>query len=60
MNFSIIEKLSLINYVAPNLKYKEIQSCFLIQKNQFISNYLILAYLEAITSNVLEIVKFKL
>ena len=60
VDFTIIEKLSLNNYIPPNLKYKNIQPCFLIQKNQFISNYNTLGYLEAITSNSLEIVKFKI
>jgi hypothetical protein len=41
------------------LRYKDIQPCFLIQQNQFISNYSTLGYLEAITQNSLEIVKFK-
>ncbi len=59
LNFDIIEKLNLTNYIQPNLRYQNIQSCFLIQKNQFISNYTVLGYLESITSNSLEIVKFK-
>jgi DNA-directed RNA polymerase subunit beta' len=60
VDFNIIEKLSLNNYIPPNLKYKNIQPCFLIQENQFVSNYNTLGYLEAITSNSLEIVKFKI
>jgi hypothetical protein len=60
VNFDVIEKLSLTNYIPPNLKYTDIQPCFLIQKNQFISNYTTLGYLEAITSNSLEVVKFKI
>ena len=59
IDFNIIEKLCLNNYIPPNLKYKDIRPCFLIQQNQFISNYSILGYLEAITQNSLEIVKFK-
>nr|YP_010283022.1 RNA polymerase beta'' subunit [Nitzschia traheaformis]ULD15786.1 RNA polymerase beta'' subunit [Nitzschia traheaformis] len=59
LNFIINEKLSLTNYLSPSLKYKEIQPCFLVQKNQFISDYTILGYLESITINSLEIVKFK-
>ena len=59
VTFNIVEKLSLNNYIFPNLRYKDIQSCFLIQKNQFISNYTILGYLEAITKNSVEIIKFK-
>jgi DNA-directed RNA polymerase beta'' subunit len=60
VDFNIIEKLCLNNYIPPNLKYKNIQPCFLIQENQFVSNYMTLGYLEAITSNSLEIVKFKI
>jgi len=60
VDFNIIEKLSLNNYIPPSLKYKNIQPCFLVQENQFISNYTTLGYLEAITSNSLEIVKFKI
>ena len=59
VDFHVIEKLTLNNYLSPNLRYEDIQPCFLIQKNQFISNYTILGYLEAITKNSLEIVKFK-
>jgi DNA-directed RNA polymerase subunit beta' len=59
IDFNIIEKLCLNNYISPNLRYKDIQPCFLIQQNQFISNYSTLGYLEAITQNSLEIVKFK-
>ena len=60
VNFKFIEKLCLKNYIPPYLKYTDIQSCFLIQENQFISRYMTLGYLEAITTNSLEIVKFKI
>lgn len=59
IDFNVIEKLCLNNYIPPNLRYKDIKPCFLIQQNQFISNYSTLGYLEAITQNSLEIVKFK-
>ena len=59
LDFRINEKLSLNNYVLPNLRYKDIQSCFLIQPNQFIDRYTTLGYLEALTLKSLEIVKFK-
>ena len=54
-----IEKLCLKNYISPYLRYTDIQSCLLVQKNQYLSRYMTLGYLEAITSNSLEIVKFK-
>ena len=47
------------NYILSNLRYKHIQSCLLLQKNQFLDKYTILGYLESIISNSLEIVKFK-
>lgn len=60
INFQLNEKISLNNYLVPQLRYKNIHSSFLVQSNQFIDQYSILGYLEAITSNSLEIVKFKL
>ena len=59
LEFNIVEKLCLNNYIPPNLRYKNIQSCFIIQPKQFISNYTTLGYIEAITDNSLEIVQFK-
>ena len=59
VDFHVIEKLCLNNYISPNLRDKNIQPCFLVQKNQFISNYNILGYLETLNSNSREIVKFK-
>jgi len=58
--FDVIEKLDLINYLPSNLNYKNTQSCFLTQKNQFFSEYTTLGYLESTTINSLEIVKFKI
>jgi DNA-directed RNA polymerase beta'' subunit len=58
--FYITEKLQLNQYISPYLKYKNIESCFLIQKNQFIDSYTNLGYLEALTLNSLEIVKVKI
>lgn len=60
LHLKLTEKLSLNNYIPPSLKYKNIQSCFLLQENQFVSSYTILGYLEAINSNSLEIVKIKI
>jgi len=60
VDFNIIEKIHFNNYIAPNLRDKNIDPCFLIQKDQFISNYNILGYLETLTSHSLEIVKFKI
>jgi len=57
--FKLSEKLNLNNYISPYLKYKNLQSCFLTQQNQFIDRFTILGYLESITLNSLEIVKFK-
>jgi len=60
IDIRINEKLNLNNYILPNLRYKGIKSCFLIQENQFIDCYTLLGYLEATTLNSLEIVKFKI
>ena len=59
VDFRISEKLNLNNYISAYLKYKNLQACSLIQKNQFVDSYTILSYLEAITLDSLEIVKLK-
>ena len=60
IDFLISEKFSLNNYLSPQLKYKDIQSAFIVQPKQFIDQYTTLGYLEAVTLNSLEIVKFKM
>ena len=60
VDFIINEKLNLNNYISPYLKYKNLKPCLLVQKNQFVDTYSILSYLEDITLNSLEIVKFKI
>ena len=60
IHFKISEKINLNNYILPNLRYKNIKSCFLIQPNQFVDCYNLLGYLESTTLNSLEIVKFKI
>ncbi len=60
VDFYINEKLQLTNYIPSYLKYKPIQSCFLIQDDQFIDRYSSIGYLESLTLNSLEIVKFKI
>ena len=60
IDLRISEKVNLNNYLLPNLRYKNIESCFLLQLNQFVDRYTVLGYLESITSNSLEIVKFKI
>nr|QGW12695.1 beta'' subunit of RNA polymerase [Nanofrustulum shiloi] len=59
VKFRIIETFSLTNYISPQLRYKNLGSSFLGQKNQFVDQYTTLGYLESITSNSLEIVKIK-
>ena len=59
VHFKIIENVCLTNYIPPQLKYKNLESCVLIQPKQFVSKYMTLGYLEALTFNSLEIVKFK-
>ena len=60
INLQIIENLRLNNYIPPKLKYRNLESCLLIQRNQFVDSYTILGYLESVTVNSLEIVKFKI
>ena len=60
VDFFVTEKVILNNYILPNLRYKDIKSCLLTQSKQFIDRYTIIGYLEAITINSLEIVKFKI
>jgi DNA-directed RNA polymerase subunit beta' len=60
LEFRSTEKIYLNNFILPNLKYKNLKSSFLIQKNQFIDSYTTLGYLESVTVNSLEIVKFKI
>jgi DNA-directed RNA polymerase beta'' subunit len=60
IDLKISEKLDLNCYLVPSLRYKQIESCFLIQSNQFVDRYTVLGYLEVITTNSLEIVKIKI
>jgi DNA-directed RNA polymerase subunit beta' len=60
IDLQISETLNLNNFIVPNLRYKNIQSCFLTQSHQFVDKYTTLGYLEAITLNSLEIVKIKI
>jgi DNA-directed RNA polymerase beta'' subunit len=56
----INENITLNHYILPNLRYKDIKSCLLIQPKQFIDCYTSIGYLESLTLNSLEIVKFKI
>ena len=58
-NFIISEKFDLTQYTPAHLRYTDIQSCLIIQNNQFVNSYTTLAYLEAITDKSLELVKLK-
>jgi DNA-directed RNA polymerase subunit beta' len=60
INLKFREKINLNSHILPNLRYKNIDSCFLLQSNQFVDRYTVLGYLESITSTSLEIVKFKI
>ena len=59
LDFRLSEKVNLNNYILPNLRYKNIESCLLVQPNQFIDCYNILGYLEATVLNALDVVKLK-
>jgi len=60
LNFCVSEKISFNNYITPNLRYKNLASSVLLQKNQFVDQYTILGYIESVTPNSLEIVKIKI
>ena len=59
LKFLSCEKLYLNNYLPASLKYKSIQSCFIVENKQFIDSYTKYGYLETITSKSLELVKLK-
>nr|YP_010215334.1 RNA polymerase b''-subunit [Thalassiosira profunda]UBQ34815.1 RNA polymerase b''-subunit [Thalassiosira profunda] len=59
LNLKILEKLILNQYIPAHLKYTNLQSCLLVEPTQFIDSYTTLGYLESLTMNSLEIVKFK-
>lgn len=60
IQFKIFNQVNLNNYITPKLKYKNIESCSLIKKNQFIDQYSTFIYLESLTFKSLEIVKIKI
>ena len=59
LNLKILEKLVLNQYIPAHLKYTNLQSCLIVEPSQFIDSYTTLGYLESLTMNSLEIVKFK-
>ena len=59
LNLKILEKLVVNQYIPPHLKYTNLQSCLCIEPTQFIDSYTTLGYLESLTMNSLEVVKFK-
>ena len=60
VNFQTFELCDFHDYITPGLKYKSLESCNLIQKNQFIDRYTTSFYLESVTSKYLEIVKIRI
>ena len=59
IEFKSYKVLNLNNYINPKLKYKNLSSCLLIKKNQFVDQYTKLVYIETVTDKILEIVKIK-
>ena len=59
LNFRILEKLVLNQYIPAHLKYTNLQSCLLIDSNQFIDVYTTFGYFESLVTSTIEIVKFK-
>ena len=59
LNLKILERLVLNQYIPAHLKYTNLQSSLLIEPTQFIDSYTTMGYLESLTMNSLEVVKFK-
>ena len=59
LNLKILENFVLNQYIPAHLKYTNLDSCLLLDSTQFLDSYTVLGYLESITINSLEIVKFK-
>jgi len=59
LNLKILENFVSNHYIPAHLRYTNLQWCLLFELPQFIDTYTILGYFEAITENILEIVKFK-
>jgi len=59
LNLLLFERLQFVNYLPPYLKYSDIQSCLLVELNQYVSSHTVLGYLETLNSKALELVKFK-
>ena len=59
LSFSLSDKFSLNQYIPADLKYAKIQSCFIVESNQFVHPYTILGFLEVFTKQSLQIVKLK-
>ena len=59
LQFRMNETLSFNQYIVPKLRYKNMESSFLLQSSQFVDRYTILGYLEAVTINAFDIVKLK-
>jgi DNA-directed RNA polymerase subunit beta' len=55
----ICENLYLPNYLPAHLKYSPIESCILVEQNQFVDSYTTLGYFESVIPHSLEIVKLK-
>ena len=59
IDLSVNKETNLNQFIAPHLRYKNIQSCLLVQSHQFIDSYTTLGYLEAVLPSSKEIVQFK-
>ena len=59
LNLKILQELVLNQYIPAYLKYTNLQSCLLFEPAQFIDSYTTLGYLESLTTNSLDVVKFK-
>ena len=59
INFLLSERLHLIDYLVPSLRYTNINSCLIVEPNQYIEAHTVLGYLEQISFQSLQLIKFK-
>lgn len=59
IEFLINKQTNLNHFIPPHLRYKNIQSCLIVQSQQFIDAYTTIGYLEAVVGSSKEVVQLK-
>ena len=59
LGFSFTEKVLLNKHIPSDLKYTNIQSCLIIEDNQFIDSYTLFGFLESIAYHSLKLIRLK-